>query len=92
MRKIMAAMIAAIALTTSVQAQSNSEKIEAFISELPRDKWGGAIYWLEMKSTIGWENVMLVVGYAFNEPVCEKLAEVARVDAPHREFRCSTAN
>lgn len=38
------------------------------------------------------EKMMLVVGYASNGPVCERLAVVASADAPDREFRCSTAN
>ncbi|MFG6552463.1 hypothetical protein [Sulfitobacter sp. 1A16808] len=50
------------------------------------------MYWLEMKSIIGWEKMMLVVGYASNGSVCERLVDVATADAPDREFRCSTAN
>ena len=53
---------------------------------------GGAMYWLEMKTIIGWEKMMLVVGYATNEPICDRLAMVVRLDAPDRKFRCSTAN
>jgi len=50
------------------------------------------MYWLEMKSVIGWEKMVLFVGYAANGPVCERLAAIARIDSPDREFRCSTAN
>lgn len=50
------------------------------------------MYWLEMKSVIGWEKVMPVFEYADNGPVCERLAVVAYLDAPDREFSRSTAN
>jgi hypothetical protein len=50
------------------------------------------IFWLEMESAVGWEKMILVVGYAANGPICERLAAVARIDAPAREFRCNTAN
>lgn len=76
----------------SASAQTNGDRIDAFVYELPRSDWGGAIYWLEMKSAIGWEKMMLIVGYASNGPVCERLSEIARIDAPYREFRCITAN
>lgn len=52
----------------------------------------GAIYWLELKSAVGWGKMILVVGYVANGPVCDRLAAVARIDAPAREFRCNTAN
>ena len=87
-----AVLAAAMWSTHPASAQTNNERIEAFVNELPRNDWGGAMYWFEMKSTIGWEKMMLVVGYASNGPVCERLASVARVDAPEREFRCRTAN
>lgn len=92
MRKIITATFVVLGMATSAPAETNGEKIEAFVNGLPRNEWGGAMYWLEMKSIIGWENMMLVLGYASNGPVCERLAAVARIDAPDREFRCSTAN
>lgn len=92
MRQTIISVTAVLAVTTGANAQTNGDRIAAFANELPRTEWGGAMYWLEMKSVIGWEKMMLVVGYASNGPVCERLAVVARADAPDREFRCSTAN
>lgn len=85
-------VFAALAVATGATAQTNGDRIATFANELPRTEWGGAMYWLEMKSAIGWEKMMLLVGYASNGPVCERLAVVARSDAPDREFRCSSAN
>jgi hypothetical protein len=76
----------------SAGAQGNGERLEPFVSELPRTEWGGAMYWLEMQSIIGWEKMMLVFGYASNAPVCERLAALAGIDAPDRKFRCTAAN
>lgn len=92
MQQFMFSAVAALAFATGASAQTNGDRIAAFANELPRTEWGGAMYWLEMKSVIGWEKMMLVVGYASNGPVCEHLAVVARADAPDREFRCSTGN
>lgn len=92
MRLFMFSAVVALAVATGADAQTNGDRIAAFANELPRTEWGGAMYWLEMKSVMGWEKMMLVVGYASNGPVCERLAAMARIDAPGREFRCSTAN
>ena len=92
MRVIIFSALTAFSVSTSVSAETNSEKIEEFVNELPRNEWGGAMYWLEMDTILGWEKMMLVLGYAANAPVCERLAAVARSDAPDREFRCTTAN
>jgi hypothetical protein len=88
----LAVLATALWSTHPANAQTNSERIETFANELPRNDWGGAMYWVEMESAIGWEKMMLVVGYASNGPVCERLAAIARIDSPDREFRCSTAN
>lgn len=85
-------MVMTTFIATSADAETNGDRIEAFVNELPRNDWGGAMYWLEMQSIVGWEKMMLVVGYATNGPVCERLAIVAQADAPARKFRCSTAN
>lgn len=73
-------------------SSENSRKIDEFVSHLPKNQWGEGMYWLEMNSLVGWEKMMLVVGYAANGPVCLRLQSVARHDAPHREFRCTPAN
>jgi hypothetical protein len=91
-RQITICTIAAFSIATGAWAQTYGEKLEALVTELPRNDWGGAMYWMEMKSVIGWEKMMLVFGYADNSPVCERLAAVAYLDAPDREFRCSSAN
>lgn len=85
-------VIATLYLESSVNAQSSSDAVAAFAENLPRNQWGEPMYWLEMHSLVGWERMMLVVGYAANGPVCDRLAAVARADAPNREFRCVVAN
>lgn len=92
MKHTIAGTLVLLASATVAGAQSNGERLEPFVSQLPRTEWGGAMYWLEMQSIVGWEKMMLVFGYAANAPVCERLAEVARIDAPARDFRCKAAN
>jgi len=63
-----------------------------FVQDMPRGGLGIPDQWLEMKSTVGWEKVMLVVGYADNRSVCFALADIAKADSPDRDFRCADAN
>jgi hypothetical protein len=69
-----------------------SDKLERFVTKLPRGSLGIPFYWLEMKSIVGWEKMMLVFGYANNRSVCKGLRSMAADDAPNREFRCKSAN
>ena len=92
MRQSLCIMAITLCTTMGANAQTNSDRIAAFVNDLPRTELGGAMYWLEMKTIVGWEKMMLVVGYATNEPICDRLAMVVRLDAPDRKFRCSTAN
>ena len=85
-------LILVLSTATNGWAQTNGEKLEDFVSDMPRNDRGLPMYWLEMRSIIGWEKMMLVFGYASNGPVCERLAAVAHIDSPDREFRCSRAN
>lgn len=92
MLRAMFVSAAMIALPTSSHGQTNGERLEPIVSQLPRNSAGLPMYWLEMHSAIGWEKMMLVFGYASNQPVCERLAVLAAADAPDREFKCTPAN
>ncbi len=48
--------------------------------------------WFMMESSLGWEKMMFIFGYADNIEVCEHLVEVAKVESPNRDFRCTDAN
>jgi len=48
--------------------------------------------WLMMDTLVGWDKMMLIVGYADNVSVCLLLSEVAKEDSPDRNFRCTDAN
>jgi hypothetical protein len=76
----------------SAKANDTSEKLAEFVSTLPRGSLDIPLFWLEMESTIGWEKMMLLFGYADNRTVCKQLSDMARKDAPARRFRCSPAN
>ena len=74
------------------EAYAEEDKLKEFVSELPRGSLGIPFFWLEMKSLVGWEHMILLYGYADNRSACKMLVGVARKDSPDREFRCSTAN
>lgn len=78
-------------ITTSAAANDVKGLIE-YVAEVPRGIAGLPAQWFEMNSLLGWEPMMLVIGYADNPSVCQHLAEIARMETPDREFRCVEAN
>ena len=48
--------------------------------------------WLMMDTLVGWDKMMLIIGYADNVDVCLALIEIAKTDSPDRDFRCADAN
>ena len=78
--------------TQPVKADKSSDELEKVVSQLPRGRLGIPMYWFEMESIIGWEKMMLVLGYADNRSICIHLETVAKDEAPARNFRCKLAN
>jgi len=58
----------------------------------PRGSLNIPAQWLMMETLVGWERMMLIVGYADNVEVCLSLVEIAKKDSPDRDFRCTDAN
>lgn len=58
----------------------------------PRGAMGIPAQWLMMDTLIGWDKMMLIIGYADNVTVCQALTEIAKEDSPDRNFRCTDAN
>lgn len=56
--RLIACSLMALCTATSVCAQTSSERSEPFVSQMPRNDWGEPMYWLEMRSVIGWEKIM----------------------------------
>lgn len=93
-RVILAFLYASVfALSSGPTLADSREDLVSFVGKLPRDSiMNLPMYWMEMESLIGWEKMMLVFGYASNGPVCDRLVQVAKADAPERNFRCVSAN
>lgn len=58
----------------------------------PRGELNIPAQWLMMDTLVGWDRMMLIVGYADNVEVCQRLVEIAKEDSPNRNFRCTDAN
>lgn len=58
----------------------------------PRGSLDIPAQWFMMNSMVGWEKMMLIFGYADNVEICEHLVDVASIESPDREFRCTDAN
>jgi hypothetical protein len=66
--------------------------LTSFVAQLPRGGANIPAQWFEMNSLVGWERMMLIIGYANNQMVCNNMLPIAKNDSPDREFRCSPAN
>lgn len=64
----------------------------AAVENHPRGYMGIPAQWLMMDTLVGWDKMMLIVGYADNVTVCQALVEIAKEDSPDRNFRCTDAN
>jgi hypothetical protein len=95
MRSVIYGVLITVFLASAGQttrADETSDKLEKVVSQLPRGSLGMPIYWFEMESMIGWEKMMLVLGYADNRTICIHLETIAKNEAPARNFRCKPAN
>jgi len=83
-------------LTHPSFAESDYDKklyeVERTVFDLPRGVLKIPAQWFEMETLIGWEKMMLILGYADNETVCNKILITAIDESPLRRFRCSPAN
>ncbi|MDE4275788.1 hypothetical protein PXK58_15680 [Phaeobacter gallaeciensis] len=77
---------------SSVGHSQTIEDLADYVSVMPRGTLGTPAYWMEMKSLVGWEKMILVIGYASNQPVCEMMVRMGSEQSPDREFRCTAAN
>jgi len=82
----------AFSTATPLWAQDGTAELVQAAENMPRGVLEIPAQWFEMESVVGWEKMMLVFGYADNRTVCSRLVEMAYVDSPDREFRCSAAN
>lgn len=68
------------------------DDLREYVSKTPRGVSGIPSQWFEMNTVIGWEPMVLFVGYADNRSLCAHLITVAKAESPDREFRCVDAN
>lgn len=79
----------------SISSAGHSQTIEDladFVSGMPRGMLGTPAYWMEMETVVGWEKMVLVIGYASNQPVCHMMVRIGTAQSPNRVFRCTAAN
>ena len=77
----------------AIPASGNfTEEFEAAVKKLPRGSLDIPIQWFEMKTVVGWEKMMLVLGYANNQGVCQNMVVMAVEEHSGRKFRCTPAN
>ena len=93
--RLFSALIALALSSLFAQADEYDEKFRVFknaVTALPSGTLDIPAQWFLMKRATGWEEVMLVFGYANNKSVCEHLIIVAKTESPNRGFVCLDAN
>ncbi|MGJ8530304.1 hypothetical protein [Maritalea sp.] len=64
-RNILAAVALSSVVFPSFSHADSSEDLIEYVSQLPRDSaLGLPMYWMEMGTAVGWDQMMLVFGYA----------------------------
>ena len=81
-----------LVLTAFPSYSADIDDLERLVGKMPRGTLDIPIYWFEMRTSVGWEKMMLVLGYADNRSICDYLKSIAYKSDPQREFRCSAAN
>ena len=89
-------MITAIILSLVVtplfadEYEDNLKQWERFIDS---NQWGSSSdFWLEKKTTYGWEKVILVFGYADDYDACNDVKTALEVKYSAAKYRCMPAN
>lgn len=87
-------LIFVLAISVGFFAGYSYKKVNLFevVKNHPRGELNIPAQWFMMNSTVDWERMMLIFGYADNIEVCEHLVEVAKRESPNRDFRCTEAN
>jgi hypothetical protein len=87
-------LILAIASLIAFYAGYSYKEVDLYtaVENHPRGGMGIPAQWLMMDTLVGWDKMMLIVGYADNVTVCQALVEIAKEDSPDRNFRCTDAN
>ena len=81
-----------ILLSSTYAHSADIDDLERLVGKMPRGTLDIPIYWFEMRTSVGWEKMMLVLGYADNRSICDYLKSIAYKSDPQREFRYSAAN
>ena len=87
-------LILIVAISVSLVAGYSYKDVDLYeaAENHPRGGLNIPAQWFMMNSMVGWEEMILIVGYADNVEVCEHLVEVAKEESPDRDFRCTDAN
>ena len=85
-------MIVAILISFFAGYSYKNVDIYEAAEDYPKTSLSLPAQWFMMESSLGWEKMMFIFGYADNIEVCEHLVEVAKEESPSRDFRCTDAN
>jgi len=92
MKKNLSILIVAILISFFAgYSYKNIDFYEA-VENYPKTSLDLPTQWFIMESSLGWEKMMFIFGYADNIEVCEHLVEMAKEESPDRDFRCTDAN
>ena len=80
-------------LATPLFADNYDDNLKRWESFVMNNPWGSSSdFWLEKKTSYGWEKVLLVFGYADDYDACDDVKSTLEVKYSAAQFRCMPAN
>ena len=80
-------------LVTPLFADDYEDNLKRWESFVMSNSWGSSSdFWLEKKTSYGWEKVILVFGYADDYDACDDLKTALEAKYSAALYRCMPAN
>ena len=80
-------------LVTPLFADNYEDNLKRWEQFVDRNQWGNSSdFWLEKKTSFGWEKVILIFGYGDDYDACDDVKRTLEVKYSAAQFRCVPAN
>ena len=80
-------------LVTPLFADNYEDNLKRWEHFIESNQWGNSSdFWLEKKTSFGWEKVILIFGYWDDYDACDDVKRTLEVKYSAAQFRCVPAN
>ena len=93
MKKLLTVLAVTIAIPTMGLSDNYSNTLRDWENFAYDNKLGNSPdYWLEKLTTLGWDKMIIVMGYGSDRRSCEIIAGLLRSKYTAAQYRCKPAN